>query len=478
MSIAESRIPVANSTRLLALGIVGAFFLMSFGAEWISSHGLRRVCEVSCFVLALVGIGLFGRTEVFAPTPWRELWKVWCVVLAVTFGAIVLAAVVGLYFGAWQVGPNFKLLDKPARHWLLVKLPTVLVQQIALQLFIVPSLSFGLRRSSLVALISASIFAGLHLPNPLLVGLTWIAGFCWIRLYQRYRQLTPMVVSHFCLAVAAAGFGGEYVLNMRVGVKCLSLMPQTIRTEHDQIRILPHAVSGCVESQMQSENEVIVCGFADDTFHAASAASYCLVDSKRERMIRLIPAFVQTVPHVGERHGFEMRVPLEAIGCETSWELYAENANGWFSKLGSSGSIQPLAATPAQQAVQLIPTQIDGRCDELIQLSDGGRVAGWAIDLVSHVAPTQLGVYCNGREWVVPLDEPKRRNDIANSLGSEQAANCGFDVMIPGLRFDEASNCALFAIDDRNVWHPLPLVPQLPGRVPLGLLRNQSGKNY
>ena len=476
MNFAERRISMASPPRLLAVGIVGAFFLTSFGAEWVSSHSIRRFSEVACVVLALVGVALFGRTELFAPTRWRELWKVWCVVLGVTFGAIVLAACAGLYFGAWQLGTNFSLLDKPARHWLLVKLPTVLVQQIALQLFIVPSLNFGLRRSSWVALISASIFAGLHLPNPLLIGLTWIAGFCWIRLYQRYRQLTPIVVSHFCLAIAAAGFGGEYVLNMRVGVKCLSLLPQTIRTGNDQIRILSHAVAGCVESQLQNASEVIVRGFADDTFHAASAASYCLIDGNREQLIRLIPGSFQIVPHDHERYGFELRVPLEAIRGGKDWDLYAANANGWYSKLGQSGAIQSLAMLPAQKDVQLIPTQIDGRFEQLSQLPDGGRIKGWAIDLASYDAPSRLGIYCDGREWIVPLDEPKRRDDIAVSLGSEQAVNCGFEILIPDLPVTRESKCALFAIDDRDVWHPLPLVPQFAERIASNIPEIQSKK--
>jgi membrane protease YdiL (CAAX protease family) len=94
-----------------------------------------------------------------------------------------------------------------------------LIQQVILQLFLVPRL-MALLRSFWAAVLAASIlFSAAHLPNPLLTlaTLIWGIGACW--LFWRYKSVLVVALIHFMLgACLAISVPAPVHRNMRVGL--------------------------------------------------------------------------------------------------------------------------------------------------------------------------------------------------------------------------------------------------------------------
>lgn len=93
-----------------------------------------------------------------------------------------------------------------------------LLQQLALQGFVQRRLSVALGDPRKAALVSAVLFASLHLPNPVLAPATLITGYAWCRLYTRAPNLITLACSHATLAVLAlVAFPPAWVHHLRVG---------------------------------------------------------------------------------------------------------------------------------------------------------------------------------------------------------------------------------------------------------------------
>ncbi len=75
-------------------------------------------------------------------------------------------------------------------------------------------------------LAAAALFSSAHLPNPILVPLTFIWGLVACRLFLRYRNLYPLMLAHAFLGIAiAVSVPGPAVHNMRVGLAYLAYHP-------------------------------------------------------------------------------------------------------------------------------------------------------------------------------------------------------------------------------------------------------------
>jgi membrane protease YdiL (CAAX protease family) len=66
-------------------------------------------------------------------------------------------------------------------------------------------------------------FAGLHLPNPLLAGLTFLGALVWCWMYERHPNVLPLALSHAVLTVAILyAFDDRITGRLRVGAAYLA----------------------------------------------------------------------------------------------------------------------------------------------------------------------------------------------------------------------------------------------------------------
>jgi hypothetical protein len=133
------------------------------------------------------------------------------VVFAVLIAAICLA---GLSLGAWHRLP-LHLID---RHRFWGYCAFCLLQQVALNSFLNNRLLAAFGSAIPAALVSGIIFAALHLPNPLLVPLTFIGGTAMAWLFATERNILPLTLGQAVLgALVWWAFPVAWHHGMRVG---------------------------------------------------------------------------------------------------------------------------------------------------------------------------------------------------------------------------------------------------------------------
>ncbi len=100
------------------------------------------------------------------------------------------------------------------------------VQQFLLQGFFLLRFLRVITNARLAALTAAAFFAAAHVPNPVLVPITFIWGFAACLLFLRYRNLYPLMIAHAILGIAVAmTVPGPVDHNMRVGLGYLTYNP-------------------------------------------------------------------------------------------------------------------------------------------------------------------------------------------------------------------------------------------------------------
>lgn len=127
---------------------------------------------------------------------------------------IILLLVVGV---AWLLGtlrsPEWWKIRAVYWHYFWA-----FVQQYALQAFVLTRLREACRTDQQAAFFAASTFAFLHLPNPPLTLMTFLIGWVWCRLYQRYPNLFTLALSHTILAIVTShSFPRALMHSMKVG---------------------------------------------------------------------------------------------------------------------------------------------------------------------------------------------------------------------------------------------------------------------
>src|SRR5208337_2074409 len=90
-------------------------------------------------------------------------------------------------------------------------------------------------RPPVAALTAAALFAMAHLPNPVLMPITFISGCAACLLFLRYRNIYPLMIAHAILGITVAmTIPGPVDHNMRVGLGYLRYDPHRYvhRTYH------------------------------------------------------------------------------------------------------------------------------------------------------------------------------------------------------------------------------------------------------
>ncbi len=130
----------------------------------------------------------------------------------------VLTGALMLLFVWLLRGPEFRLA--PFRLRLLTFPLWALFQQYALQGFINRRAQLALGRGLKSILAVSLVFSLVHLPNPLLAGLTLIGGMLWSAVYQRTPNLFALALSHATLSLLLAlSLPTNLLYNLRVGLK-------------------------------------------------------------------------------------------------------------------------------------------------------------------------------------------------------------------------------------------------------------------
>ena len=131
-----------------------------------------------------------------------------------TIVALVCFLMVGWSAGGWRLG----LLWSRPRYLLL---PVwALAQQYVMQGFINRRAQMVLGRGWKSVLVTASIFALLHMPNLNLVWLTLVGGIVWAAAYQLRPNLFALAISHTLTSmILARALPNIWVNSMRVGLK-------------------------------------------------------------------------------------------------------------------------------------------------------------------------------------------------------------------------------------------------------------------
>jgi len=71
-------------------------------------------------------------------------------------------------------------------------------------------------------LIAAALFGAMHLPNPFLTGVTFVAALAWCRIYDRHPNVLPLALSHALLTIVLlAALDDTTTGRLRVGIAYL-----------------------------------------------------------------------------------------------------------------------------------------------------------------------------------------------------------------------------------------------------------------
>jgi hypothetical protein len=134
---------------------------------------------------------------------------------AIVFGICIVAlCAAGLSLGGLNRLPAHLL--EPRRF--LGYLAFCLLQQIALNSYLMVRFLSAVERPWIAALSSCIIFAALHWPNPVLVPLTLVAGFAMCCLFARERNILPLALGQAVLGgLAWWAFPIAWHHSMRVG---------------------------------------------------------------------------------------------------------------------------------------------------------------------------------------------------------------------------------------------------------------------
>jgi membrane protease YdiL (CAAX protease family) len=132
-----------------------------------------------------------------------------------------LPAVLAIYLAGSHLGP----LPRRPHPWrdLALLVPWAAGQQFALQTVLLREAQAATSRGKGIAL-AAAIFGALHLPNPFLAPVTFLAAVVWCWIYDRHPNLVPLALSHalctfaiiYCLDPTLTG-------RLRVGYAYLQL---------------------------------------------------------------------------------------------------------------------------------------------------------------------------------------------------------------------------------------------------------------
>jgi membrane protease YdiL (CAAX protease family) len=214
----HSRSLFFNRKATLALLEAGIGFALIMGTVWTQRTTQRRLFWISAayfLIWTLTAAWKRVRGVRRLPLPSFKISA------ALVLSAILLSAAMVAVAGA--VGTLHGLFGArdPLRHaggyivW-------AVIQQIIQQTFFLPRFEQLTHRGLLATFIAAALFAVAHIPNPVLVPVTFLGGWILGELYRRYRSVMPLGIGHGLVGMAiAVSFPDHIQHHMRVGLSYL-----------------------------------------------------------------------------------------------------------------------------------------------------------------------------------------------------------------------------------------------------------------
>jgi membrane protease YdiL (CAAX protease family) len=132
-----------------------------------------------------------------------------------------LAASLAIAGAGWALG-TWQGRQAPARD-LLFLVPWAAGQQFALQTVLLRECQAATSRRAGIGL-AAAVFGALHLPNPFLAPVTFLAALVWCSLYDRHPNWLPLALSHAAATlVILASLDPRTTGRLRIGAAYLAL---------------------------------------------------------------------------------------------------------------------------------------------------------------------------------------------------------------------------------------------------------------
>jgi hypothetical protein len=270
--LSDSPLPLREALRRAAPAIELAIvvLILEIGIwEWCGSYeGLFRAVALPAFALVLWRshrrrqLALASVADKLQLNVREGLLQAWMNTAAVT---MILALLVHLLAIALRFdGEGFRLFwqEKGTMglvSYLATKVGFILVQQVLLQYFLAPCCAELIPQRGAARACAALIFGLVHLPSVVLVGITAVAGYCWLALFARSGRILPLAASHLLLAVLAhSALPERLTLNMRVGAPAVEIA-ERYRVLHDPQLAQP-------ARKVCSDGYFNACGGTNDDF--------------------------------------------------------------------------------------------------------------------------------------------------------------------------------------------------------------------
>lgn len=147
---------------------------------------------------------------------WHRFWRGLAITLGISFGLCLVILAIGAAIGTLHDRRDFLgnfaplILWGGAQQWVL---QTVVLRE---------AQHATSRRTGIV--IAAVLFGAVHLPNPFLASVTALSGLLWCWLYDRYRNIVPLALSHALGTMAILyAFDTQITGRLRIGAAFLRL---------------------------------------------------------------------------------------------------------------------------------------------------------------------------------------------------------------------------------------------------------------